>query len=321
MDFLPSAEQQALISGIKDLLTRRFPVERLFEVERGIDEQLWRELDEVGIFTLRRAEDDGGLGLGLSDAALVFTELGAACVPGPLVASHLAATHLAGRIDGVPVGAPVTLLDADWTPPLVGHLEASAAVVVLGTNELRLLRSADIVATPVPAAMDPLTPLHELAEVPTGELVGDADAAGRWRREGAVLAAAFQVGLARRLTELAVGYAKQREQFGRVIAGFQAVKHMCADMAVRTELARAAVDAAAVTLDQPEVGDPARAVAGAKLLADEAAGANARAAVQVHGGMGITWEVPVHFFLKRAWLLASEWGTSTEHAEALAELL
>jgi alkylation response protein AidB-like acyl-CoA dehydrogenase len=94
-------------------------------------------------------------------------------------------------------------------------------------------------------------------------------------------------------------------------------------MFVRTELARVAVHAAAVTLDD-EAADPvdtSRSVCAAKLLADEAAVTNGRAAVQVHGGMGFTWEVPVHFLLKRAWLHATEFGSVDDHADALAELL
>jgi alkylation response protein AidB-like acyl-CoA dehydrogenase len=129
------------------------------------------------------------------------------------------------------------------------------------------------------------------------------------------------VGLAARLTEHAVDYAKTREQFGRTSGSFQAVKHICADMFVRTELARVAVHAAAVTLDDTDATDIGRPVAGAKLLADEAAVTNGRAAVQVHGGMGFTWEVPVHFFLKRAWLHATEFGTVDDHAEDLAAAL
>ena len=141
-----------------------------------------------------------------------------------------------------------------------------------------------------------------------------------------MLTAALQVGLASRLTDLAVEYAKQREQFGKPIGSFQAVKHMCADMFVRAELARAALHFAAVTLDDAKARDAnvrhtQRAVAGAKLLADEAATTNGRACIQVHGGMGFTWEVPVHFFVKRAWLHATEFGTADEHAEDLAALL
>ena len=113
-------------------------------------------------------------------------------------------------------------------------------------------------------------------------------------------------------------YAKHRRQFGRPIGGFQAVKHLCADMAVRAEVARCAVQAAAVTADQPDVGDPSRAAAGAKLLADEAALANGRSCIQVHGGMGFTWEVPAHLAFKRSRVLATQFGTDDQLAEQLA---
>ena len=109
-----------------------------------------------------------------------------------------------------------------------------------------------------------------------------------------------------------MAYAKERHQFGKPIGSFQAVKHMCADMLVRAEVARAAVHAAACLADEPDVAAAEaeaagcapgqmleRSVTGAKLLADEAALANARAAIQVHGGMGFTWEVPLHLHLKR----------------------
>jgi alkylation response protein AidB-like acyl-CoA dehydrogenase len=136
---------------------------------------------------------------------------------------------------------------------------------------------------------------------------------------GAVLTAAYQLGIAEAVTARSVFYAKEREQFGRPIGTFQAVKHMCADMLVRAELAKAAVYAAAVTLDDPEVGEPARAAAIAKLLADEAATLNAKTAIQVHGGMGFTWEMPLHLYLKRAWVLATTFGTVEENALALAD--
>jgi alkylation response protein AidB-like acyl-CoA dehydrogenase len=119
------------------------------------------------------------------------------------------------------------------------------------------------------------------------------------------------LGSAARTTEMAVAYAGEREQFGQPIGAFQAVGHLCAQMLVRTELARAAVYAAAVTAD---AGD----VTAAKLLADEAAVRNARDCLQVHGGMGFTWEADVHLHLKRAWVRAEQWQTRAEAEESLA---
>ena len=122
-----------------------------------------------------------------------------------------------------------------------------------------------------------------------------------------------------------------REQFGKPIGSFQAIKHLCGDMLVRAEVARAAVHAAACLADAPDVAaseaagagsSPAqlleRSVSGAKVLADEAAVTNARTAIQVHGGMGFTWEVPLHLHLKRSRLLATTFGAPAERAAALA---
>jgi alkylation response protein AidB-like acyl-CoA dehydrogenase len=169
--------------------------------------------------------------------------------------------------------------------------------------------------------MDPLTPVWSVAALPAGSPVADPEVAARWRLEGAVLTAALQIGSAAWSTELAVEYAKARVQFGRPIGSFQAVKHLCADMAVRTELARCAVQAAAVTADQPDVGDLRAAAVGAKVLADEAAVTNGRSCIQVHGGMGFTWEVPAHLAYKRARVLSSQFGTAAALAESLGSAM
>jgi alkylation response protein AidB-like acyl-CoA dehydrogenase len=309
MHFLPTDDQLELQRGVRNLLDDRYPLDKL---AGGYDADLWRSLVETGVFSLRT-----DLALGLADAVLVFEELGRAAVPGPLVA-----TLLASELDGVDDTGPTTWVDVTDEPTLfVTHLDIAASVLVITGTDVRLAAAPPIQATPVPTPVDPLSPVHELRDVPAGDVVGDSATAQRLRRDGAVLTAAVQVGLAARMTELAVAYAKEREQFGRAIGSFQAVKHLCADMFVRTELARVAVHAAAVTVDDPGSTDAGRAVAGAKLLADEAATANGRSAVQVHGGMGFTWEVPVHYFLKRAWVHATEFGTADDHAEDLAELL
>jgi alkylation response protein AidB-like acyl-CoA dehydrogenase len=301
MHFLPSDEQLELQRGVRDVLTSAFPIDKL---PGGYDQLVWDTLVETGVFALRT-----DLGLGMAEAALVFEELGRACVPGPLVGTFLAAGHA----DGL-----VTVLETDRTPLIAASLDISSSVLLLGAHDAALVPVADIGGWAPVEPLDPLTSLGELAARPSaGASSSGLDCAQLWH-EGAVLTAALQVGLATRLTELAVSYAKTREQFGRPIGSFQAVKHLCADMLVRTELARAALHNAAVTLDGRGLDDPGRAVAGAKLLADEAATANGRSCVQVHGGMGFTWEIPVHYFLKRAWLHATEFGTAEEHAQDVA---
>jgi alkylation response protein AidB-like acyl-CoA dehydrogenase len=166
--------------------------------------------------------------------------------------------------------------------------------------------------------LDPLTPVSLVESLPQGERLGDADDV---RVQGTILSAALAVGSAQAVTDLAVAYAKEREQFGRPIGSFQAVKHILADMAVRASVAQSAVYAAGVTYDDPSVGDPARAASAAKVTAGHAAVANGKGAIQVHGGMGFTWEVDAHLHLKRSWLLDTQFGSVDEHSERLATLL
>jgi len=319
MDFRLSEDQEALRDGIRAFCDGLFPAEKLGACASagGFDRALWRELAGMGVFSLRLPESRGGVGLGMTDAVLVFAELGRRLLPGPLGWSHLAA----GLVDGAASGETVVGgLELDGGEPLLlEHGAQLDALLVVREDSVARLDPKALAATPVGVPLDPLTPLYHVASIPDGERLGGPELAARLRLEGAALAAAQLLGIAEATQELAVAYAKQREQFGRPIAGFQSIKHMLADMYVRQEVARAAVYAAGATLDQPEVGDPARAVASAKLVAGEAAMKNARACIQVHGGMGYTWEMPPHYYLKRAWVLATTFGTADDHADRLAE--
>jgi alkylation response protein AidB-like acyl-CoA dehydrogenase len=340
MDFRLSDDQAALADGIRGLLAARLPTERLRAGEgavSAISPEDWATLGEAGVFALTLPEP-AGIGGGLADAVVVFEELGRALIPGPLVGTFLAAA--AGLVEGAAEGrAQVGIHMAGSQPLLVEHLGSLQALLVLSGYEpgrtARLLSPApspdETPARRIATPLDPLTPLWQMDRLPAGDPI--ADIGDTLVRQGSLLTAALQVGHAARTLDLAVAYAKERHQFGQPIGSFQAVKHMCADMLVRAEVARTAVHAAAGLADQPEVaaleatraGRTAeeitqRATAGAKVLADEAALANARAAIQVHGGMGFTWEIPLHLHLKRSLVLATTFGTSTQRAATLAEL-
>ena len=306
MDFDLSADQVALRDGIRSLCDGRFPIKR---VRDGFDRAAHAELADAGVFSLR------GDGFDVADAAVVFEELGRAVVPGPLVWLYLA--H--GVVDGVVGGLEVTGREPPW---MIEHLDVLDTLLVVDDGGVQAVAAGKIAgAAPVARPLDPLTPVHRVEQLPAGERVGDGDLVAHWRREGAVVSAAFLVGVAQACTDLSVAYAKERRQFDRPIGSFQAVKHILADMRVRAEVARASVHAAACTLDDPDVGDVERAVAGAKMLAGEAAITNGKAATQVHGGMGFTWEVDVHLYLKRAWVLDTVLGSVDEHADAVAATL
>ena len=282
MDFQLTDDQRALRAGVRELLDRRFGRERLRAAvdAPGLDRALWRELGEAGFFALRLPEAEGGVGLGLPEAVLAFEEAGRALLTGPLVATHLAAGEVPGAATGEAVVAAVDGTVVEW-------LDEADAV------------RGDVTGAVAMRSADPLTPLHRVPRAGPPDPVA------------ALLTAAEQLGSASRTCELAVQHARTREQFGQPIGAFQAVKHLCSEMLVRVEVARGAVYAAAVTADPLDI-------ATAGLLADEAAEHGARDCLQVHGGMGFTWESDVHLHLKRAWLRARRGQSAAEAEEALA---
>jgi alkylation response protein AidB-like acyl-CoA dehydrogenase len=323
VDFRVNEDQQALQEGIRSFCRGRIPFEQLPELEKqkGVDRSLWRELAEMGVFALRRPEAEGGVGMGASEAVLVFAELGRRLVPGPLIWSHLAAGLVDGAAGGDAVVGGIDLASDLAEPVLVEHLPGLDALLVLHADRVERLDPRALRADPVAVPLDPLTPLHRIEHVPAGQAVGGAELARRLRLEGTALSSALLLGIAEETRELAVAYAKRRVQFGRAIGSFQAIKHLLADMFVRQEVARAAVYAAGATLDDPAVGDADRAVSSARVNAGEAALRNARTCIQVHGGMGYTWEMPPHYYLKRTWVLATSFGSSELHEERLAEAI
>jgi alkylation response protein AidB-like acyl-CoA dehydrogenase len=298
MNFDLGSDELALRDAIRELCTREFPV------RRGFDRAGWKQLADAGVFSLRLAD---GAGLGMTEAVIVFEELGRALVAGPVVATHLAA----GLVDGAAGGERVvTLVEND-----VAAYPESDVLLALGSENVYAIERFEAVPR---EALDPLTPIGEIRpEVEGVRVAGDP---AQLQGLGAALTAALSSGIASRTVELAVDYAKQRSQFDKPIGSFQAVKHLCADMFVRAEVARAAVDAAGVMLDE-HAEDVAQAVTGAKLLASEAAIANAKTCIQVFGGMGFTWEVDVHLYLKRAAVLATQFGGIDHQAELAASRL
>jgi alkylation response protein AidB-like acyl-CoA dehydrogenase len=313
-------EQVALRDELRRFLGDRVSSESLrarAELPGAVDRGLWRELGDLGVFSLTRPEADGGAGLGLAEAAVVFEELGRAAVPGPLVASLVAA----GRVDGAATGERVVGAVVDADPAVVEHLEGLDVLLVLRADGLDRLDRPER-ARPMTRPLDPLTPVHVVAGLAPGERIGGADAVAELRTVGGLLTAALQVGLGEAAVVLATAYALERQQFDRAIGSFQAVKHLLADAHVWVDVARAAVHSAAVELDELEEGqDPGGATCGVDAARIVAARATARATatcVQVHGGMGYTWEVDAHLLLKRAAVLDVAFGSVDESIDRRA---
>jgi alkylation response protein AidB-like acyl-CoA dehydrogenase len=336
VDFELTDEQVALQGELRRFLADRVTSEArraVIEMPGAVDRDLWRALGGMGVFALTLPEADGGVGLGLADATIVAEELGRACVPGPLLGTFFAAglggdgadpavADLAAR---AAAGEAVVGLVPAGAPAFVEHLDGLDALLVVADDGVTLV-DPPIGGRAVDRPLDPLTPVHVVDALPAGRPVGGPDVAALFRNASTLISAALQVGLSEAAVALGTAYAKERTQFGKVIGSFQAVKHLLADAQVQVEVARAAVHAAGVEIDDEVAGegDAARvhrALDGARIVASRAADRATRACVQVHGGMGFTWELDAHLFLKRALVLDVGLVTPAAASEALAATL
>jgi alkylation response protein AidB-like acyl-CoA dehydrogenase len=320
VDFRLDDGQLAWQDTVRRFAAARAGVERVHQWEaRPLDPDLWRGLAELGVLGLVPPEPSGG---GVVEAVLAFEQLGAHLVPGPVLWSALAAPLLDGVADGNrTVGGIDAPGDAEGDPVLVAHGAEVDTLVVLRADGVYACARTDAEVYDEPEPLDPLTPIARVDALPEGDRIGTAVQAAWLGTVGTALAAATLLGVADVALEISRRYALEREQFGVPIGSFQAIKHLLADMYVRTGMARSATYAAGAVLDDPEAGDPARATSAAKVLAGSAAIENSRTAVQVHGGMGFTWDMPPHALLKRAWVLEQSFGTGDAHALALATSL
>jgi len=286
MDLSLDSELESLIAATADWCRDNLPL----EASRNRPPGIWAELEAMG-WTGMTTE---AMGLDHASEAMVFAELGRYLAPVALMSTAVAARWAGteGKVAlaipaGTGQGKAVRVFDTMGAGQALGVFGDSAALATI---------PADLQAEP---GLDLSAPMARLDPAPTFEPVGDARAALHLQ----LVAAAFAVGCADAARDMAAEYAKMREQFERPIGWFQALKHICSDMAVRSAVARSQLCYAACALDAGE-GDAAFHVASAKHLADQAAMDNSRANIQVHGGIGMTDEAYPHLCLKRAHLLS-----------------
>ena len=284
MNFLPDPELVEFAAAVRGLLADAdVPATARSWADGDVapGRKLWTRLGELGLGEL--AADPVGL-------VLAFEELGRAAVPGPYVES------LAG-LPELGAGTMVSLAWAPYVPFAVDADAADAGYVVDGDS---------VFAAHVGAARASVDRTRRLAELTPGERVGRVSAA---TFERATLATAAQLqGLGLALLARATDYAKQRQQFGKVIGSFQAVKHQLADVAVGLDLARPLLFGAALSLSP-------RDVSAAKVACGDAAYRAARTALQVHGAIGYTAEYDLALWLTKVRALLSAWGTPRFHRD------
>ena len=353
MNFLLSPEQIEFQSTVQRFLDDLCPPTRLHELfDRGeYDAELWRAMCELGLAGIALPEAFGGAGMEMIDLALVAETLGSRAAPGPFLTHVLAglaidwagseaqkSRWLPALASGECLASVAFATEAGWQPEQWGLREegvrlsgsmrhvpfaadADLLVVGLSGGGLALVeRGAAGLAVAAENAVDRTRPLATVsfADTPAEHLEGEGIAIARRLRDAAlVLLSADAFGGASRCVEMAVDYAKIREQFGQPIGQFQAIKHQLANMAVEVEPARGLYWYAAHAFDHVPA-DAERFAALAKAhLADRFLQA-ARDTVEVHGGIGYTWECDVQIYLKRAMFDFAFMGNSSVHRARLA---
>ncbi len=361
-DLLDSETDQDLRAALRRMLEDRCPSRTVLahiETARPYDEAVWQVIAaDMGLAGLRVPADSGGVAAGVGATAVVLEELGRAVAPVPYLGSAVIATQVllaAGEtelIEQLAAGAATVALavpfaSTPYLPPSTsvrlvdGRLGGTVTSVAdaLAADALLMLVPEGLYVVTAPAAtvarapvasLDPTRPLCDItfADSPARPVATGPDGWASVRAglvSGAALLASEQLGVAQWCLDTTVDYVKKRNQFGRPVGSFQAVKHRLADLWADVASCRAVARYAAAALDGADALNPAGEACLAAALAQAHCGPIAvRAAeecIQLHGGIGFTWEHPAHLYLKRAKSSALALGTADQHRAALAGMV
>jgi alkylation response protein AidB-like acyl-CoA dehydrogenase len=323
MNFDFTDDQRAIKETARELLSKRFKLERLRELaeSKAYADDAWAEVSELGWPGIFIAEENGGQGLGVLELVILLEEMGYVLAPLPYLSNAAAGlvlqeTGSAERLAGVASGEARGTVGVvkDGRANLVPDAEESDFIVLLDGTEATLVERSDAQVE----AIDAIDPTRRYATVLAdgGESLGDAS---RARDMIALAVAAELVGVSQRALEMAVEYAKDRKQFDRPIGAYQAVSHQCAEMLKQVEGARSLVYYAGWAADAAP-DEFSLAASMAKAYASDAGWNVTAASLQVHGGIGFTWEHDLHWFLKRAKTDGVLYGSARDHRERVAEL-
>jgi alkylation response protein AidB-like acyl-CoA dehydrogenase len=328
MDLLPNEEQEEIAKVAAAFLSARLPISAIRDTredEASFDPKSWSAIGDLGWFGLGLPEAMGGVGYGLAEEVLLFRELGRGLASGPFVGSVIGA-RLAAQA-GLPDlavailsgAAPVAVAEECTDGHDVFDVPNSTHVLVHSPGRIALVDIAACGELQPGHCIDPGARITRVRGAAAGAAVAHVEgfAADELIQRGAVLVAAMHCGIAEAARDMSSSYAGIRVQFGKPIGVNQAIKHMCADMAVRAEVATSQLFFAAAAIDGGR-SDIALQVASAAVTAADAAVENSTHNIQVHGGMGYTFEHDAHLFLKRARVLQRQFGPTTKH---LADLL
>lgn len=325
MDFTLSEDQLMFVDAARAVFADTCDTLRLrkmLERKDALDHERWDAVVETGLTVVMLPEEAGGLGLGALDFALIAEAAGYYMLPEPLVESAGVAAPMLAAIcpNSDYLANPASRIAiAHPCNPLVLDADIADAILLNHNGATHLVKPVDVEQVREDS-IDPMRRLFRLTGTPDRNSQ-ISDRTELWDQafdRAALFAAAQGLGLAQRAVDLAVDYAKERQQFGRPIGTYQAVKHHLASAQTKIEFARPVLHAAAAGLANNDIYSRAR-ISQAKLACLEAADFASRTSLQVHGAMGYSYEVDVHLVLKRALGLTYTWGQPHQHRARVAE--
>jgi alkylation response protein AidB-like acyl-CoA dehydrogenase len=356
MQFGLSETQESLRNSAHEFFAGECPsaeMRRLIETDTAYDDALWSKLTQQGYTGIMFPEEYGGIGLGKVELLLLMEEAGRALLPGPFFSTVVLAgcvleavgtlAHKKKYLAPICRGearSTVALVEADasWNPRdinltakdgklsgeklFVSDAAIADFIVVVARNGVFVVdsKARGLTISPM-AAMDLTRKLYvlEFRNTPAEEIGVTANLSRAFDIATAAVAAELVGGMQRTL-DITVEYAKTRKQFGKAIGTFQAVQHQCADMYLETESSRSAVYYAGWALEENSP-DAALAVSIAKMYASDAARTVGNRGIQIHGGMGFTWENDLHLYYRRAKASETAFGDATFHRERIASMV
>ncbi len=328
MNFDFTDDQQAIKSTAREFLASRFKLEKVRQLaESGeYDDAQWKEMAELGWPGIFIGEEHGGQGLGVLELVILTEELGYVAAPSPFLSNAAAGLMIqhAGSdeqkerwLPGIASGETRGTVGVvtNGSAPLVPDAELASVIVLIDGDTATIVEPGDAQIERVDT-IDDTRPYSRVSASGGDSLPGDVGGAGD---RIAIAIAGELVGLSQRSMEMAVEYAKDRQQFGRPIGAYQAVSHNCAQMLIEVEGARSLTYYAGWVADtEPE--SLALAASMAKAYASDAGFRVPARSLQVHGGIGFTWEHDLHFFQKRGKTGGALYGTAREHRDRVADL-
>jgi alkylation response protein AidB-like acyl-CoA dehydrogenase len=341
MNFSFTEEQRMMAVAVRELANDIFSADKLRAAFEGAGQRVaadasaerWKRLCELGLMGVLAPEEAGGLALREADFVLIAEESGRAALAEPLVEHAGVCVPLLAELSEHPevhellreaAAGSACLAIAHPQNPFVLAADRASHLIVCTADEIHVVRTDQAQLTFEPS-IDRLRRLFraDVSLSRSSRIVQGTAAnaiAARASQRGALFAAAQCVGLCERMLQMASAYAIERKQFGKPIGSYQAIKHHLANVQVKLEFARPVLYAAATRAASLDARSRL-SVSHAKLAASDAADCAARTAVQVHGAMGYSWEVDLHFFMKRAWALTGAWGDRNHHMRQVQQLV